>query len=119
MNPKNYTAFCNICQHKSFESKRGIVCGKTDHKPDFEESCELFEEKEESVQARKYMAENPVDPDRASVHKISSRLSGGYMLGFVLLVLGVFVLFVTTSKGRPVILIGAIGTGILLMAFRK
>jgi hypothetical protein len=33
---------CKICQNKSYTSEKGIVCGLTNEKPDFEKECPDF-----------------------------------------------------------------------------
>ncbi|MBD3342371.1 MAG: hypothetical protein GF353_24940 [Candidatus Lokiarchaeota archaeon] len=39
----NYSKFCQRCQHYRYDLYKGIVCGLTNGKPDFEEECENFE----------------------------------------------------------------------------
>ena len=109
---KNYNSFCNICRHKSFEAKRGIVCLKTNKKPDFEENCSLFEETDSSLAARKYIAAHPVDPDRQTIHKGSPDSFNRIVLGMALLSLGIFILVVSANEGKIFIARGIFVDGI-------
>ncbi len=124
MKYENLAKFCDFCIHKSFDPKTGIVCGKTNEKPNFVDSCGLFEESEESIKARKYIAENPVDPNRDSV-KTSSGPDGtkSQFIGIVLVLAGVIMTIlsetdaVNSGKGSYTIFIGLIAAGAFRILF--
>lgn len=49
--------FCNKCEHKLFDFKTGVLCGLTQRKPDFEDSCKDFKTSDlekQKVNAKEY-----------------------------------------------------------------
>lgn len=48
--------YCKICQHRKFDSQKGIICGLTEAKADFEESCASFEIDEQYIEKEKQRA---------------------------------------------------------------
>lgn len=101
MKPENYTTFCNICQHKAFHLQTGVVCLKTEKKPDFEEECVDFEETAGSLHVRKYIQEHPVDPDRPSVsHSKSANPLGRMVWGILFIFLGLILFFESMRNGN-------------------
>jgi len=42
MELKQKLIFCKQCQHKKLDTQVGIVCGLTNNKPDFEETCPSY-----------------------------------------------------------------------------
>jgi len=39
----NYDKFCKRCNHYSYNIQKGILCGLTNEKPDFEDNCDKFD----------------------------------------------------------------------------
>ena len=52
MTPEEKINICALCQNRKMNLQKGIVCGLTDEKPQFEESCEsyLMDEKEVAIE---------------------------------------------------------------------
>jgi uncharacterized RDD family membrane protein YckC len=42
MNDEYRLGYCKVCDNKKFDPERGLVCGLTDAKPTFAESCESY-----------------------------------------------------------------------------
>jgi|TARA_R110000737_G_scaffold268624_2_gene276031 hypothetical protein len=124
MKIENITKFCDHCKHKIFDPKSGVVCAQTAQKPDFDETCPIFEETEKSKYARQYIAENPVDPNRESV-KTSSGPDAmkGLVFGLILVVLGIGLTLFSESnaldsgRGSYTIYIGLIVIGAFRILF--
>jgi hypothetical protein len=45
MDNKERISICKKCKINDFDTKQGIICGKTNKKPDFQEICQYFEAK--------------------------------------------------------------------------
>ncbi len=45
--------YCKICKNQKFSFSKGIICGLTDERADFEGECEYFEESEVLVEEQK------------------------------------------------------------------
>lgn len=52
MTPEEKIKICALCQNRKMNLQKGIVCGLTDEKPQFEEACEsyLVDEKEVAIE---------------------------------------------------------------------
>lgn len=52
MTPEEKIKICALCQNRKMSLQKGIVCGLTDEKPQFEEACEsyLVDEKEVAIE---------------------------------------------------------------------
>ena len=44
--------FCTICTNRKVDFSTGLVCGLTDKKPDFEDSCPSFSKDEKEMERK-------------------------------------------------------------------
>ncbi|WP_299458582.1 RDD family protein [uncultured Microscilla sp.] len=82
--------FCKVCQHQKFNLQEGIVCGLTDKKPDFADTCAHFvedQEKKERVEVRhrdSFVATQMVNSNTRLIHHIVDVVAV-YLLFFVII----------------------------------
>ncbi len=69
MTEKEKLDYCRVCENRKTDYERGIVCGLTNEKPTFEESCPDFTIDEVN-------ADRLVDRD-SNVHKIMKEVYAG------------------------------------------
>lgn len=66
MKPKNL-AFCESCVNKSFDKRKGITCGLTNEKPNFEDHCPSFNfDKDNYRYAYNSLNENSIKAERGT-----------------------------------------------------
>lgn len=54
MSRKDQLKFCEKCEKKSFDVKKGTICSLTNEQPDFKGTCPDFKEKESIKKYREY-----------------------------------------------------------------
>jgi len=79
---------CKICQNKSFSNEKGLICGLTNEKPDFENECPHF-------------ILNPNEVSSSSPNMIDEELSTGLKVLSFCIPLAGFIIYLVNSKSQP------------------
>ena len=54
---------CETCENKSFNSKKGVICGLTSEKPSFKGTCPDYKENPKAVQKVRESSSSPAQQD--------------------------------------------------------
>lgn len=86
---KNQLEFCNVCQNRSFDMKKGIICSLTGEKATFSIDCEDYKEDEKAILKRKAEIERRKSEEEFSktAGLSSIGIKNGFVTGFILIVL--------------------------------
>lgn len=86
---QNQLEFCNVCQNRSFDMKKGVICSLTGEKATFSVDCEDYKEDEKAFLKRKAEKERiKKEEDFSKTAGMSAiGIKNGFITGFILIVL--------------------------------
>ncbi len=76
MTREEYVNICNGCSNRGFDPKQGVVCGLTQEKANFEESCAVYEQDEKYMQSTEAAQVEGMDQSLAKDNGSSDMLYG-------------------------------------------
>lgn len=85
----NRLDICETCQNKSFDIKKGIICGLTNEKPTFQDTCPDYKENLKVSVKKTVLKDTEVNRRLNNIDKKVAILWGWFIVSMVLL--GIFI----------------------------
>ncbi len=92
---RNTKNTCDICQHRGFDSARGVICKLTEDKPPLSNTCNSFS-REEAIAKDRDWKQKLRDQEQRSIN-VKRAIIVGLLLGFI-----IFVVLVLMAIGEGI-----------------